>query len=61
MAIRPREILPIYNAVKVGLIILQFQGSAPAAGVGVNGSIALDSKDGKRYVKTAGAWAVASV
>lgn len=61
MAFKPRDILPLYQAVQVGLIILQFKGSAPAAGVGVNGSIALDSMDGKRYVKAAGAWSLASV
>ncbi|WP_155753986.1 hypothetical protein [Burkholderia vietnamiensis] len=61
MAFKPRDILPLYQAVQVGLIILQFKGSAPAVGVGVNGSIALDAMDGKRYVKTAGAWALASV
>jgi hypothetical protein len=56
MAFRPRDILPLYQAVKSGLIVLQFKGSAPAVGVGVNGSIAIDSMDGKRYVKAAGAW-----
>ena len=61
MAFKPRDILPIYQAVNAGLIVLQFKGSAPAVGVGVDGSIALDSKDGKRYVKTAGAWALATV
>jgi hypothetical protein len=61
MAFKPRDILPIYNAQKVGLIVLQFKGSAPDVAVGVNGSIALDSMDGKRYVKAAGAWTLASV
>lgn len=61
MAFKPRDILPLYNAQKVGLIILQFKGSAPASNVGVDGSIALDSMDGKRYVRTAGVWALASV
>lgn len=56
MAFRPRDILPPYQAVKAGLIVLQFKGSAPAAGVGVDGAIAIDSKNGKRYVKVAGAW-----
>jgi hypothetical protein len=58
---KPRDILQIYNAIKAGLIVLQFSGTAPAAGTGVNGSIALDAKDGKRYVKAAGAWTVATV
>jgi hypothetical protein len=61
MAFKPRDILPLYQAVQAGLIILQFKGSAPASGVGVNGSIALDAMDGKRYVKAAGAWSLASV
>lgn len=61
MAFKPRDILPIYQAQKVGLIVLQFKGSAPDVAVGVNGSIALDSMDGKRYVKAAGAWTLASV
>lgn len=61
MAFKPRDILPLYNAQKVGLIVLQFKGSAPDVSVGVNGSIALDSMDGKRYVKAAGAWSLASV
>jgi hypothetical protein len=61
MAFKPRDILPIYNAQKVGLIVLQFKGSAPDVSVGVNGSIALDSMDGKRYVKAAGAWTLATV
>jgi len=61
MAFKPRDILPLYTAVKVGLIVLQFKGSAPDVAVGVNGSIALDSKDGKRYVKAAGAWTLATV
>jgi hypothetical protein len=34
---RPRDILQIYNAIKAGLIVLQFSGSAPAVGTGVNG------------------------
>lgn len=61
MSFRPRDILPLYNAQKVGLVVLQFKGSAPDVSVGVNGSIALDSMDGKRYVKAAGAWTLASV
>lgn len=56
MAFRPRDILPLYQAVKVGVIVVQFKGSAPAASVGVDGAVAIDSKDGKRYVKAAGAW-----
>jgi hypothetical protein len=58
---KPRDILQIYLAIKAGLLILQYSGSAPAAGTGVNGSVALDAKDGKRYVKAAGAWSLASV
>lgn len=49
MAFRPRDILQLYDAVKVGLIVCQYKGSAPAAST-VVGAIALDAKDGKRYV-----------
>jgi hypothetical protein len=59
MAFKPRDILPLYQAVKSGLVVVQFKGSAPAAGVGADGCIAIDSKDGKRYVKAAGAWSAA--
>jgi hypothetical protein len=61
MVFKPRDILPIYQAVNVGLIVLQNKGSAPDAAVGVNGSVAIDSRDGKRYTKAAGAWTLASV
>lgn len=58
MSFKPRDILPLYNAVKVGLIVLQNKGSAPAAST-VVGAIALDSKDNKRYINTvASGWTV---
>jgi hypothetical protein len=58
MSFKPRDILPLYNAVKVGLIVLQFKGSAPAVSA-VVGAIALDAKDGKRYINTvASGWTV---
>lgn len=58
MSFKPRDILPLYQAVNVGLIVLQNKGSAPAASA-VVGAIALDSKDGKRYINTvATGWVV---
>jgi hypothetical protein len=58
MAFRPRDIREIYQAQKVGLIVLQFKGSAPAVST-VVGAIALDAKDGRRYINTvATGWTV---
>lgn len=58
MAFRPRDIRQLCRAVKVGLIVCQFKGSAPTVST-VVGAVALDAKDGKRYINTvATGWTV---
>lgn len=51
-----RELDRLLKAAKAGVIISQRTGAAPDAAVGMLGAIALDSKSGHAYTKTAGGW-----
>jgi hypothetical protein len=58
MTFHPRDILPIYNAVKAGAIVLSFTTGVPALDATTHtGVIVINTKDNGRYFSNGTVWA----